>query len=169
MTVGSQSTGLNEGGSNSTLVVRDQRPEARCMDASMKEGRIRPSLLNRQGQRSGRHRASMKEGRIRPSLRVITAPISAGGLCLNEGGSNSTLVDLFGAGIGAPSVASMKEGRIRPSLELSGGLVGYGFHASMKEGRIRPSLIWRWPELAAGLGASMKEGRIRPSLSTWSR
>ena len=107
---------LNEGGSNSTLVDRTHRRNRRQHVASMKEGRIRPSLPGVLPGLGDRVPASMKEGRIRPSLPSGASNRPAGGACLNEGGSNSTLVDHPRFLEHGDHQASMKEGRIRPSL-----------------------------------------------------
>ena len=89
---------LNEGGSNSTLVGRRTRTRlCTIRSASMKEGRIRPSLDHRCARTQAPFDASMKEGRIRPSL--------AGEELVHPAGRE----------------ASMKEGRIRPSLTPTGG------------------------------------------------
>ena len=86
-------TRFNEGGSNSTLVVSRTDVLPVTVWASMKEGRIRPSLLC--------------------SIRRYVAFHYR----FNEGGSNSTLVDTdTDLTVNEEGAASMKEGRIRPSL-----------------------------------------------------
>ena len=106
----------------------------------------------------------MKEGRIRPSLLTAVCPTAPAPRHLNEGGSNSTLVDQFPGNLPAQAGTSMKEGRIRPSLAAIVRIWYSDIHTSMKEGRIRPSLFNSgilWNRRGT---TSMKEGRIRPSL-----
>ena len=108
----------------------------------------------------------MKEGRIRPSLRVSHKNLPLRHICLNEGGSNSTLVvahacndstsgDRLNEGGSNSTLVAARSGNHDPAVDA----------ASMKEGRIRPSLDVVELDGQSSVPASMKEGRIRPSLA----
>ena len=110
--------GLNEGGSVPTLVL-PRSPGRSGRPPRLNEGGSVPTLVPT-GSSGGvlrRADASMKEGRFRPSFPAEAPTFDILTVCLNEGGSVPTLVRVRG-GASLPPVFGLNEGGSVPTLVL---------------------------------------------------